>query len=97
MRRCFGAAEQKILDHRIVALLQLRGRAVEEDAGDGGPAPNLEVRALGDRVQVRAGCATGTSVSCCGAGLCLLTAAAAAGGVGWARRLPATSLAVGPT
>jgi hypothetical protein len=46
---------------------------------------------------LRAGCATGASVSCCGAGLCLLTAAAAAGGVGWARRLPATSLAVGPT
>jgi hypothetical protein len=46
---------------------------------------------------LRAGCATGASVSCCGAGLCLLTAAAAGGEVGWVRSLPATSLAVGLT
>src|SRR5262249_60780946 len=44
-----------------------------------------------------AGCATGASVSCCGAGRCSLTAGAATGGVGLARRLSATSLAVGPT
>jgi hypothetical protein len=46
---------------------------------------------------LRAGCTTGASVSCCGIGLCLLTAASAAGGVGWACRLSATALLVGPT
>src|SRR5262249_62212742 len=44
---------------------------------------------------LRAGCATVASVSCCGAGLCLLTAAAAAGGGGLARRPSAASPAIG--
>src|SRR5262249_48546295 len=44
---------------------------------------------------LRAGCATVASVSCCGAGLCLLTAAAAAGGVGLGRRASAGSLGGG--
>src|SRR5260221_2850633 len=53
--------------------------------------------ALASFTALSAGCATGASVSCCGAGRCSLTAAAATGGVGLARRLSATSLAVGPS
>src|SRR5262249_27188891 len=45
---------------------------------------------------LRAGCATEASVSCCGAGLCLLTAAAAAGWAGSPRRPPAAPRGGGP-
>src|SRR5262249_8991506 len=55
----------------------------------------LRGNALASFTPLSAGCATGALVSCCGAGRCSLTAAAAGGGVGLGGKATATSLGGG--